>query len=182
MKKALQNYIEQIKNNTTTDKEGYEKVMKRLEEGGPYFKSEGTSEHICAFFVPVHKPSGSVYLGYHKKADDWIPPGGHMEGKETPLKTVKREMEEELQHSLLNEKIEFFDTSYKFIGRPESGCTGHYDLWHIVYMKNLYNFPFDKREYHDAGWFFFNEGIEKIKKNPEFAAIVRKIQQHMLIG
>jgi 8-oxo-dGTP diphosphatase len=180
MKQALQNYIEQIKDQETTDKAWYKKFVERLEEGEPYFKNTGSPEHINVFFVPVHQSSGSVYLGYHKKADDWIPPGGHMEPKEMPLKTVRREMKEELQHDILNEKIEFFDVSYKFIGRPENGCIGHYDLWHIIYMDNLYNFPFEKREYHDAGWFFFNEGIEKIKKNPMFAENVRKIQKYVM--
>jgi hypothetical protein len=42
-------------------------------------KKEGNPLHYCVFFLPYDKSVGKIYLGHHIKADDWIPPGGHIE-------------------------------------------------------------------------------------------------------
>lgn len=138
-------------------------------------KKEGNPRHYCSFFLPFDKQTGRVYLGHHKKADDWIPPGGHIEPGETPSQAAIREMQEELGIEITPHLLEPFTLSVKHIGRPESGCLVHYDVWHLVKIKEQ-NFEYLKSEYHDAGWFTLEECRTKITKNPDFREIVANLQ------
>lgn len=69
-------------------------------------RDEGVSDHLCSFLIPVHQESGHIFIGHHKKADSWIPPGGHIDKGELPIQAVRREFEEELNHKITDEKIE----------------------------------------------------------------------------
>ncbi len=139
-------------------------------------KGERAQAHYCAFFLPYDKHSGTIYLGHHKKADDWIPPGGHIEPGETPSMTAIREMREELATTIIKSMLEPFSLSVKNIDRPEQGCMVHYDMWFLVHIPEQ-PFQYLEKEYYDAGWFPIEEGVAKIKKNPDFAATVAKLLQ-----
>lgn len=134
-------------------------------------KGEGNPLHYCSFFLPYDKVAGKIYLGHHIKADDWIPPGGHVEPGETPSDTAVREMMEELKTTITKDMLEPFNLSVKPINRPEVGCVTHYDIWHLVRLV-VQDFDYLKSEYHDARWFTLEEGVKKITKNPDFAAII----------
>lgn len=137
-------------------------------------KKEGALRHYCSFFLPYDQEKGMIYLGHHKKADDWIPPGGHIEPGETPIDAAIREMKEELDYVITADMIEPWNLSVKEINKPERGCIAHYDIWHHVHM-SVTDFTFDRGEYHDARWFKIEEGVVHITKNPDFAAIVAKL-------
>lgn len=137
-------------------------------------KKEGNPRHYCSFFLPYDRKAGKIYLGWHIKADDWIPPGGHIEPGETPSDAAIREMKEELKVDITKDMLEAFSLSVKPINRPQSGCMAHYDVWHLVNIK-VQNFDYLKSEYHNAGWFTLKEGIKKITKNPDFATIISKL-------
>ncbi len=134
-------------------------------------KKEGNPLHYCAFFLPYDKNAGKIYLGHHIKADDWIPPGGHIEPGETPSDAAVREMQEELGVEINKSQLESFALSVKPINHPERGCVAHYDVWHLVHLP-VQNFDYLKSEYYNAGWFSVKEGVAKITKNLDFAAIV----------
>ena len=134
-------------------------------------KGEGKALHYCSFFLPYDKSNNKIYLCHHTKADDWIPPGGHIEPGETPSDAAVREMKEELNVVITKNQIEAWNLSVKPINRPNSGCIAHYDVWHLVHISEQ-DFDYDPGEYHDAGWFDVKEGIAKIKKNPDFAKII----------
>lgn len=140
-------------------------------------REEGNPRHYCSMFLPYDKKIGKIYLGYHIKADDWIPPGGHIESGETPSDAVIREMKEELGVDITKDMIHPLTVSIKQIKNPERGCMAHYDVWHLVYMP-VQDFDYLKTEYHDAGWFTLEEGIKKITKNPDFATIVASVSTH----
>ncbi len=137
-------------------------------------KKEGNTRHYCAFFLPYDQSTGKIYLGHHIKADDWIPPGGHIEPGETPSATAVREMQEELGVSITKDMLVPLTLSVKPINRPETGCVTHYDVWHLVNIKEQ-SFDYLKSEYHAAGWFTISEGVSKITKNPDFAGIIAKL-------
>lgn len=148
------------------------KALKRNQNS--HTKKEGNLEHYCAFFLPYDKEKGKIYLGYHKKADDWIPPGGHIEPGETPVDAAIREMEEELKAAITADMLKAWNLSVKPINRPEKGCLTHYDVWHLVRISEQ-PFDYERREYHDAGWFTLAEGVAKISKNLDFAEIIKKL-------
>lgn len=137
-------------------------------------KKEGNPHHYCSFFLPYDRRAGKIYLGHHIKADDWIPPGGHIEPGETPAVTAIREMQEELKAEITKDVLEPFDLSVKPINRPGNGCMTHYDVWHLVNLK-LQEFDYLKSEYYDARWFTIPKALKIITKNPDFAAIIAKL-------
>lgn len=49
----------------------------------------------CASAYTIDFENGRVLLMYNKKLNKWLQPGGHIEGKETPIETAKRETLEE---------------------------------------------------------------------------------------
>ncbi len=155
-------------------------AFKKLKSSQPtHTKGEGNPRHYCSFFLPYDQKTGKIYLGYHIKADDWIPPGGHIEPGETPKDAVIREMQEELGVTITKDMLTPFALSVKPINRPEKGCMAHYDVWHLVHIP-VQNFDYLKSEYHNAGWFSIPEGVAKITKNPDFAAIISTLQGQAL--
>lgn len=119
-------------------------------------------DHFCSFFVPVYLPTVEIYVGHHIKANEWIPPGGHIEPGELPLDTVKREFIEELKYKLSDEKIELFDMDLmhikKSVVRP---CKIHRDFWYYVLMTEKSDYVYDKGEFHDASWMPIDKAINK---------------------
>lgn len=180
MKQTLLSELKKLESMPRVDREFLRRAYERLEKGSNFLtKTERVPEHFCVFFVPVHYASHAIYLGHHIKANDWIPPGGHIEPNELPVDAVKREFAEELHFNLKDEKIELFSLSIKDVTHPEGYCARHFDLWHLVYMDEKTNYDFLKKEYYDAGWFEFTKGAEKISKNPDFKKIVLQISAYL---
>lgn len=125
-------------------------------------RSQNTPDHFCVFFVPYDKREQLIYLGHHIKANDWIPPGGHIENDEHPLDTVKREMLEELKFKLTTEKIELFDITIKPIETPRPDCKRHWDIWYLIHTSKT-RFIFDKSEFYTAKWISLKEAKKLMK-------------------
>lgn len=171
------NEVVKLRNKSYVDKKIIKQFIKRVHSGS-LTKKENEFDHLCSFFLPVHKPTRQIFLGHHIKAQDWIPPGGHINLGETPIDTVRREFIEELSHKLTNEQVELFDLSTKDVsGNPRHKCKIHYDFWHIVYTDKI-PFVFDKGEFYDAGWFTFDEALKKTKLK-QYNKIIRKIKAYI---
>lgn len=167
------NEISKLRNKLHVDKMVFDKFLKTINNQKRLTKEEGAKKHICAFFLPINFLTSSIYLVHHIKADDWIPPGGHINKNELPIDTVKREFKEELSYKLINEKISLFDLSIKKINRPHQNCLVHYDIWYLVYIDKL-SFNFLRKEFYDAGWFDFQTGLKKIKYK-SYRNIIKKL-------
>jgi 8-oxo-dGTP pyrophosphatase MutT (NUDIX family) len=172
MHKAAWDQIESIYNLPHVDRGIVERFRALKSSQVTHTKGEGNGHHICSFFLPYHQSSNSVYLCDHIKAKDWIPPGGHIEPGETPLDAAIREMREELSFTPRIEQLEAWNLSVKPINRPEANCLTHFDVWYLVKMDEKSEFEYDPREYHDAAWLTVQEGVAKIKHNPDFAGVI----------
>lgn len=178
MQKILLSEIAKLKNKPHVNKQKIKLIENRINSDSKLIKSENVKSHFCSFFVPINKKTKSIYLVHHIKAQDWIPPGGHIEKNEHPIATVKREFEEELSHRLTNEVIELFDGTIKDIKiNPRNPCWVHYDLLYLVYVEKL-PFKFDKGEFYNAGWFTFDEALKKIKTK-SYNQVVKKIHDNL---
>jgi len=135
----------------------------RVQNNEGVVKEENQADHLCAFFVPVHKESKSVYVGHHIKADEWMPPGGHIEKGEHPKDTVRREFEEELRFRLTDEQIELVDLTVIDIEPNERTCLRHWDMWYIVPVKEKMDYGVDKGEFYEAGWMSVEDAMEKME-------------------
>lgn len=174
MQQSAWQEIEQIYSHKNLEQKVIDQFVELKNSQSSHTKKEGNTKHYCAFFLPYDSAEQKIYLGHHIKANDWIPPGGHIEPGETPSDAAIREMKEELQVDISKAQLRAFALSVKPIGRPESGCLMHYDIWHLVDIK-VQDFDYLKSEYYDAGWFTIPAGLAKITKNPDFADIIRQL-------
>lgn len=125
-------------------------------------RTDNTEHHLCAYFLPVHLPSRSVFLVHHKKAQAWIPPGGHVDPGETLTDTVRREYREELSWNITDEPVVFTNLTITHIDTPRHPCKTHFDFWYRVEMKEKIAFAIDRGEFYDAAWFPLSAGLGKM--------------------
>lgn len=146
----------------------------RLREDSPIIQAENPQDHFCVLFLPYHRQTNSVFLVHHKKANDWIPPGGHIEDDEYPLDSVMREFYEELGVVPHASRIELFDIDQKDIQNPAQTCTLHRHIWYLVHTEKC-EYVWDQGEFYDAGWFDLAQGLAHIKHNKSYKRTLRKL-------
>lgn len=151
----------------------------RLHSNSRLTKDNNPNSHFCSFFLPIDLELKLIYLGHHIKANDWIPPGGHVQMNESSIETVKREFFEELQYKLGKEKIKLFDLTVKDVSNnPMHSCKTHYDFWYLVYIKKRL-FKFDKREFYKAEWLRVPEAVKRMGL-PQYAEVIKKVEKIFL--
>ena len=107
--------------------------------------------HLVSYFLLVDQTANQVLLVDHKKADLWLPPGGHVEPNEHPKETVKREVIEEL-----GIEADFLSHDPQFITVAQTtGKDSHTDvsLWYVLKGRNTGDFKYDTSEFHKIQWF-----------------------------
>ncbi len=74
-------------------------VLDWIDSGREIFRIEKPATpntHLVAYFVIASTEMDQVLLVDHKKAELWLPPGGHVDPGEDPKETVRREAKEKL--------------------------------------------------------------------------------------
>lgn len=162
------------------DKTTVNRFIHRIKQG-KLIKEDNPDDHLCSFFLPIHRPSKSVFLGYHIKANDWIPPGGHIDRGESPIDTVYREFVEELKYTLTDEQVTPLDLTIKpIVNNPRHNCKLHYDFWYLVHMKEKIDFDFTKSEFYEARWMRVHEA-QNLMNNHEYKEIVHKLRSNDIL-
>lgn len=161
IKLILSDRLESLSQKSYVNQEILNECRDSLNDKRGFIKKNNVSHHFCCFLVPLYLPSKSIYLVHHIKAQSWIPPGGHIDPNEMPELTVKREFKEELGYNLTDEQVSLFDISIAHIENPMT-CVTHYDLWYTVMCKEQTPYVFEKKEFHDAGWFPIDEAIKRV--------------------
>ncbi len=108
--------------------------------------------HLVSYFVLIDFIHMKILLGEHKKANLWLPSGGHVEPDELPLDTVKRECREELRMD-----PDFFSSEPFFITVAPINEKGilHQDvsLWYLLQGDSKIPIAFCEEEYRSVQWF-----------------------------
>ncbi len=167
MKTSIEKVLNILKQKDYTDKNLIAKFENRLKLDIPLLRQENSTDHFCVFFIPIHKESNSIFMGHHIKANLWIPPGGHIDANETPIITVIREVSEELQYFAKPEDLELFNLSTIDISNNPV-CSKHWDLYYLLNMKEMINFPYEKREFSDAKWMDIKEANDLMQKHQSY--------------
>ena len=128
-------------------------------------------KHLVSYFVIMD--NDHVLLVDHKKAELWLPSGGHVEPGEHPKDTVIREAKEELQIS-----ADFISDSPLFITCTETvGLTaGHTDvsLWYVLRGNREEQLEYDKEEFNGIRWFHFDQ-IPFERSDPHMSRFINKL-------
>lgn len=134
-------------------------------------------KHLVTYLLPCH--ADTVFLVAHRKAERWLPPGGHVEPGEPPWHTVVREADEELgivarPHSLTPDRQPLFLTVTSTVG-PYShlDCT----LWFLLDLDPGQPLRPDPGEFSDAGWFPSRDvaAWPAGQTDPQMARMLRKL-------
>lgn len=175
-KKYISDLKKEVNKFLKAEKTIRDEFLKKLSLTDKITKELNIDEHICAFFVPVNRETKSVYLVHHIKADDWIPPGGHIKYGEHPVDTVIREFEEELDSKITKNQISLFTLSIKDISdNPRNPCKLHYDFWYLVDVPKI-DFNYLKKEFYDAYWHPLTEKTFKKIKTKSYGKILRSLK------
>lgn len=128
-------------------------------------------KHLVSYFAVVD--ADHILLVDHKKAQLWLPAGGHVEVGEHPRTTVLRELEEELGF-----------TAAHAIGVPVMvTCTmtvgltaGHTDvsLWYVVHANRTQAMKFDEDEFNAIRWFPFSS-LPLSRCEPHLERFIQKL-------
>lgn len=90
--------------------------------------------HYCVYFAPFDPTAQQVFIGYHKKAGQWLFNGGHVDDGEAIADTLIREIGEEWGLSV---DISPFQqpqllTITEIDNPTKQTCRRHYDIWCFV--------------------------------------------------
>lgn len=110
----------------------------------------------CASAYTIDFENKKVLLMYNQKLNKWLQPGGHIEGKETPIETAKRETLEETGVEIKVIGPTFDDISYQPIAteRYQNKVGDMIDIQYLAIPlnKELINF-----ENNIVKWFSISE-------------------------
>ncbi len=150
-----------------------------IDSGAPIFriqKPDVPNKHLVSYFVLFDEQNQKILLVDHRKAQLWLPSGGHVEINENPKETVNRECFEELniQADFWLDKPLFL-TSTITVGIT-AGHTEHTDvsLWYVLNGDSTASYAFDAEEFNAIKWFGFSE-IPYEKSDPHMGRFISKL-------
>ena len=170
--------IEKITPLDEIEKQHKERVQEWIESGAVLFrisKPANPPMHLVSYFIPFDEEKEKILLVHHKKADLWLPPGGHVDPGEHPKVTASREMEEELfQPAVFHQDDPVFLTVTQTANDPNP----HTDvsLWYLVEGNSQQDYSFDEREFHTIKWFDINH-LPQSQIEPHLHRFMQKIQR-----
>ena len=134
------------------------------------------NKHLVSYFVLFDEAARKILLVDHKKAQLWLPTGGHVDINEHPMEVARRECAEELgieAEFWINEPI--FLTSTITTGLT----SGHIDisLWYVLKGNHKAKYNFDEGEFNSIKWCAFDE-IPYEKSDPYMRRFIKKLQKH----
>jgi 8-oxo-dGTP diphosphatase len=161
----------------TLEEEHIANTLAWLTSGEPIFriaKPDIPNKHLVSYFVVFDEGTQKVLLVDHKKAQLWLPTGGHVEVDEDPKETIRRECFEELGMQAdfwVDQPI--FLTSTRTVGLT----AGHTDisLWYVLTGNHHTQYKFDKGEFNEIKWFLFDD-IPYEKSDPHMSRFIKKLR------
>jgi len=122
------------------------------------------AKHLVAYCVVIDREHNKILLVDHKKAERWLPPGGHVEPNEDPFKTAKRELYEELGLQL---KPMHSTPLFLTITMTTGQTIRHTDvtLWYVFFADCNIPITFISNEFRTIQWFSLDD-LSNIESDP----------------
>jgi len=157
-----------------TEREHLADALAWVDSGAELFRIEKPAippKHLVAYFAVVD--ADHILLVDHKKAQLWLPAGGHVEPGEHPRTTVLRELQEELGFTAAHD----IDAPLMVTCTVTVGLTaGHTDvsLWYVVHASRNRAIKFDEGEFNAIHWFPFS-AVPRSRSEPHLSRFVQKL-------
>lgn len=152
-------------------------VLDWIESGSEIFRMEKPSTpetHLVSYFMIASPDMDQILLVDHKKAELWLPPGGHVDPGEDPKETVRREAKEELgiEAEFISDKPLFLTVT-----RTVGNIAKHTDvsLWYLLKCDPHQFLDYDLNEFNQIRWFWIDE-IPFEKSDPHMKRFLQKMR------
>ena len=151
-------------------------VLHWIESGSEIFRTEKPATpdtHLVSYFVVVSPEMDKVLLVDHKKAELWLPPGGHVEPGEDPKETVRREVKEELG---IEAEFLYDEPILLTVTKTVGNVVRHTDvsLWYLLKGDPLRVLDYDRGEFNQISWFGIDE-IPFSRSDPHIKRFIQKM-------
>jgi 8-oxo-dGTP pyrophosphatase MutT (NUDIX family) len=129
------------------------------------------ARHLVSYFVCTD--GHNVLLVDHRKAQLWLPPGGHVEPDEHPRATVHREAREELG---IEASFEQPGPLMITIAQTQGSSPRHTDvsLWYVLRLKRDHPLIPDSSELNGVRW-FVPDDVPRQRSDPHMGRFLRKL-------
>ena len=137
-------------------------------------KPDIPAQHLVSYFILLDEEAEKVLLVDHKKAQLWLPSGGHVEPDEDPKEAARRECQEELG---IEAEFKFEDPIFLTKTVTVGLTAGHTDvsLWYVLKGHEHDAYAFDRDEFNDIRWFALDE-IPFSKADPHLGRFIEKLK------
>ncbi len=182
MRTEIKSLIKKIQPLDKEEEHHIEFVKEWIDSGAEIFrivKPATPDTHLVAYFLLIDEKEQQLLLVEHKKANLWLPTGGHVEPNEHPRETVVRETLEELGIKAdFASEAPFFLTVTKTTGNEYT----HTDvsLWYILKAKVATPLQYNEREFHSIRWFSPN-AIPFSQSDPHMRRLIQKLLLHKML-
>ena len=160
------------------EKQHLEDTMTWIKSGEQIFrvsKPDNPNKHLVSYFVVFDEVNNKILLVDHKKAELWLPPGGHVEIDEDPADTVIRECMEELYFTATFWCTEpIFVTQTVTVGKT----AGHTDvsLWYVIKGNSNIQYDYDRQEFSRIQWFGLDD-VPYDRTDPHMERFIHKLKK-----
>ena len=151
-------------------------VLDWIESGSEIFRIEKPAKpdtHLVSYFVIASPEMDRILLVDHKKAELWLPPGGHVDPGEDPKEAVRREAKEELG---IDAEFLFDKPLLLTVTETVGNVAKHTDvsLWYLLKGDPSQVLDYDPNEFHQIRWFRIDE-IPFEKSDPHMKRFIKKM-------
>lgn len=153
-------------------------VKTLIASGAEIFRTNNPEIHLVSYFVVIDQKTNQILLVDHKKAELWLPTGGHVEHNEHPKETVTREAKEEL-----GIEAEFLCEAPLFltVTNTVGNCPRHTDisLWYVLKGNSKVSLNYDTAEFNKIRW-FNRQDIPFDQADPNMQRFVNKVIKKLI--
>ena len=150
-----------------------QEVKSWIHQSESLWKPENMEKHFGAIGIILSKDKTKTFLINHRKAGIWLPPGGHVENRQTFKETIAMELREEVG---INEPV-YINSDIFFLTqtRVQEAGREHIDItvWYLLEGDESVNYPVLEDEATEGKWFL----IQTILEDMSFSFLHRSFKK-----